>query len=71
MLLLDETILFAGDSLLGNGLELKSLGADEACYRAQVLPYIKDLDSEILVCPGHGEVSTLRNLWYKIEEYIG
>lgn len=71
MLLLDETILFAGDSLLGNGLELKSLGADEACYRTQVLPYIKDLEPDIPVCPGHGEVSTLSYLWNKIEQYIG
>lgn len=70
MLLLDEEILFAGDSLLGNGLELKSLGADEEAYKAQVLAYVCGMSPEMQVCPGHGEVRTLGDILGDITRYI-
>lgn len=70
MLLLDEELLFAGDSLLGNGLELKSLGADEEAYKVQVLSYACGLNPEIQVCPGHGEIRTLGDILGDITQYI-
>ena len=70
MLLLDEEILFAGDSLLGNGLELKSLGADEEAYKAQVLAYVCWMSPEMQVCPGDGEVRTLGDILGDITRYI-
>ena len=71
MLLMDEELLFAGDSLLGNGLELKSLGADEETFRTQVLPFAKSLPRETWVCPGHGEARRLGELLDMITQYIG
>lgn len=71
MLFVDDMLLFAGDSLLGNGLELKSLGADKKAYREQVLQYVRSLDQEILVCPGHGDLLKLGDVLDKIQQYIG
>lgn len=70
LLLLDGRLLFGGDSLLGNGLELKSLGADREAYCTEVLPYVHTLPSETIVCPGHGEITTLGELLPVIEAYI-
>ena len=70
MLLLDDDILFSGDSLLGNGLELKSLGADMQAYKELVLPFAKTLDPQVIVCPGHGEVTFLGDILQKIAAYI-
>lgn len=71
MLFVDDTLLFAGDSLLGNGLELKSLGADEEAYKEQVLRYAQELDRELVVCPGHGDTVKLGDVLDKIIRYIG
>ena len=70
MLLLDNVLLFAGDSLLGNGLELKSLGADEEAYKSQVLTYVRGLDQQLYVCPGHGDAANLDDILQKITRYI-
>lgn len=71
MLLLDAGLLFSGDSLLGNGMEIKSLGSDAESFKTRVLPYAKSLDPRILVCPGHGEPQELGEMLQKIVEYIG
>lgn len=70
LLLLDDHLLFGGDALLGNGLEIKSLGADKDAYRAEVLPYVRSLPEETVVCPGHGELTTLGKLLPVIEGYL-
>ena len=69
-LLLDGHVLFGGDSLLGNGLELKSLGADREAYCNEVLPFVRALPPEVILCPGHGEVTTLGEILPVIESYI-
>lgn len=70
MLLLDNALLFAGDSLLGNNLELKSLGADEKAYKRHVLSYAGELDKQLWVCPGHGDAVKLEDILQKITRYI-
>ena len=69
-LLFDEKLLFGGDSLLGNGLELKSLGADKEAYCSQVLSFVESLPHEMTVCPGHGEIAALGTLLKTIKAYI-
>lgn len=68
MLLIDDQYLFAGDSLLGNGMELRSIGADEAAYRQAVLAYVKQLKEDTRVFPGHGEEAGLT--WF-LERIVG
>ncbi len=70
LLLLDGQVLFGGDSLLGNGLELRSLGADREAYIRDVLPFVHTLSSGTILCPGHGEVTTLGEILPVIESYI-
>lgn len=68
MLLIDDQYLFAGDSLLGNGMELRSIGADKAAYRQAVLAYVKQLKEDTWVFPGHGDRAKLT--WF-LERIVG
>lgn len=68
---IDQYLLFPGDNLLGNGQELKSVGADPALYKERIFPWYEQLDQEkTLVFPGHGEVHRLS--WYldKVRSYL-
>lgn len=56
--LLRNRYMFTGDNLLGNGMELKSIGADrDALYRT--IKRYEELSEDIIVFPGHGEVDSL------------
>lgn len=65
MMQIDKKILFAGDSLLGNGMELRSVGASQKEYQRNIVGYVSQLDRDIMVCPGHGEIN---NLGYFVEK---
>lgn len=67
--LLDGKYLFSGDSLLGNGMELKSIGADGGHLRRTLASYAQ-LGGDTLVFPGHGEVNTLRFYFSKAGRYF-
>ena len=68
LLFLDNKILFAGDSLLGNGQELKSKGASAEIYKREVIALLKEKNPDMIVFPGHGESNTLKFFLEKIEE---
>jgi len=64
--LLDEKYLFAGDSLLGNGMELKSIGADKTAFRRTIESF-RQLGEDVLLFPGHGDIRPLRTYLTKAE----
>lgn len=68
--LLDQTVLFSGDNLLGNGQELKSIGANPKQF-AESLQYYESLQKKDRICvfPGHGEPDSLENYFVKIRNY--
>ena len=57
--ILDDQLLFSGDSLLGNGNEMRFWTSSVEDYRACVLGLTKSLDPDMTVCPGHGEPDRL------------
>ena len=60
--------LFCGDSLLGNGMELKSIGAQKALL-AQTLESYRKLPGTILLFPGHGDPAPLGDYLLKARKY--
>lgn len=66
LIVLDKSLLFAGDNVLGNGRELRDMEADEAGYRKKVRPLLERLGSETRVLPGHGESDMLARFWDKL-----
>ena len=63
-----DRYLFSGDSLLGNGMELKSIGADQAALAATLESY-RRLPGEILLFPGHGGPAPLADYFSKARKY--
>lgn len=66
LIMFDQKLLFTGDNLLGNGQELKSIDADKEGYAETVLPFLRHLNREVYVLPGHGEGNTLPYFLSKI-----
>lgn len=64
--LINGSILFAGDSLLGNGEEFRSIDSDIEIYKSVSLPkYICLLPCDITVFPGHGSPGKLLSILEK------
>ncbi len=59
-ILLDETILFSGDSLVTGYPTITRLpGGSKKDYSGITLPWLQSLDPSIMVYPGHGEKQSL------------
>lgn len=60
-ILLDKKYLFSGDSLVtGYPTVTRLPGGSKKEYGEITVPYLRSLDSEIMVYPGHGEAQLLR-----------
>ena len=60
--------LFSGDSLLGNGMELKSIGASQKAL-AKTLESYQKLPGEIALFPGHGDPGSLTDYLSKARKH--
>ena len=59
-ILVDEEILFSGDTLVtGHETILRLPGGSKKDFAGITLPYLESLDREIMVYPGHGEPQKL------------
>lgn len=59
-ILVDEKILFSGDTLVtGHETILRLPGGSKKDFAGITLPYLESLDREIMVYPGHGEPQKL------------
>lgn len=59
-ILVDEEILFSGDTLVtGHETILRLPGGSKKDFASITLPYLESLDREIMVYPGHGEPQKL------------
>lgn len=60
-ILMDGSVLFSGDSLVtGHPTITKLPGGSKKVYEEITLPYLRSLDPEIMVYPGHGEKQQLK-----------
>lgn len=58
--IMNDYFLFSGDSLLQKKeVVTKFFGGDLQAYKAVTIPFLKQLDSKIMVYPGHGKVFCL------------
>jgi len=67
-ILVDSRYLFAGDNLLGNGYELKSIDSDLILYKSSFDYYLTMKSKNILVFPGHGEAAPIEKFIKRIED---
>ena len=59
-ILIDDLVLFAGDSLLGNGQEFRSVDSNILKYKNITLPLYKELiNNDTMVFPGHGKPNNI------------
>ena len=59
-ILMDNTVLFSGDSLVtGHPTITRLPGGSKKEYKENTLPYLQSLNPEIMVYPGHGEKQSL------------
>ncbi len=66
-IIIDDSILFTGDSLLKDDpVVVKLPGGNRKDYNEYTVPYLKSLDEELMVYPGHGEGGVLKD--FKIGE---
>lgn len=62
-ILLDEKILFSGDSLVtGHPTILRLPGGSKKNFKMITIPFFESLDSELVVYPGHGEMQSLSSM---------
>lgn len=66
-ILVDNKYLFSGDNLLGNGMELKSIGSNSDKYIKTLKEYRRLSHESIVVFPGHGESDLLENYLDKLK----
>lgn len=60
-LIIDDNILFSGDSLLKNDpVVVKLPGGNRKQYNERTVPFLLELDKEMRVFPGHGEGGLLK-----------
>ena len=63
-ILVDEKILFSGDTLVtGHETILRLPGGSKKDFAGITLPYLESLDKEIMVYPGHGESQKLKRFF--------
>lgn len=63
-ILVDEEILFSGDTLVtGHETILRLPGGSKKDFASITLPYLESLDREIMVYPGHGEPQKLKRFF--------
>jgi hydroxyacylglutathione hydrolase len=63
-ILVDEKILFSGDTLVtGHETILRLPGGSKKDFAGITLPYLESLDREIMVYPGHGEPQKLKRFF--------
>lgn len=61
-ILLDDSAVFTGDTLLKNDPVITRLpGGDRNAYRQKTLPFLHSLPPDIYVYPGHGEAGMLKD----------
>lgn len=60
-IIMDHKILFSGDSLVtGHPTITRLPGGSKRTYQEITIPFLKSLDSEMMVYPGHGEPQKLK-----------
>ena len=60
-IIMDNKILFSGDSLVtGHPTITRLPGGSKKMYQEITIPFLKSLDSEMMVYPGHGEPQKLK-----------
>ena len=63
-ILVDEELLFSGDTLVtGHETILRLPGGSKKDFAGITLPYLESLDKEIMVNPGHGETQKLKQFF--------
>ena len=61
---LDDEILFSGDTLVTGYATITRLpGGDKRRFQEETLPYLRTLNPDIMVYPGHGEAQRLK-MWF-------
>lgn len=64
-ILFDEEILFSGDTLVtGHDTITRLPGGSKKDFMEKTIPFLKSLDGERMVYPGHGEPQRLREFKY-------
>lgn len=59
-MILDDKYLFTGDSLIpGNEIVTRFPGGSEKDYKLITRKFLEQLDKDLIVCPGHGEMQKL------------
>ncbi len=67
-ILFDEEILFSGDTLVtGHDTITRLPGGSKKDFAEKTIPYLKSLDGERMVYPGHGEPQRLKEYKYYCE----
>ena len=64
MVLLNEKMVFSGDTILNEDTFLKFQGGDEQSFSAVTLPLIHEIQPDALILPGHGKPFIKRE-WMK------
>lgn len=65
--LIDEKVVFTGDSLLSDGGTVTRLpGGNRSDFDRRVLPFFRQLSPDLLVLPGHGDPSRFGDLFDKL-----
>lgn len=68
-ILVDGRYLFTGDTLLGNGQELRSINSSETDYKLSLSKYSELNTLSVNVFPGHGEPKILEEIISIVKEY--
>ena len=62
-IILDKVFLFSGDTLLtGHDTIFRLPGGSKKDYEEITLPWMRTLDESLIVCPGHGDRQSLKQL---------
>ncbi len=65
-IMLDDKVLFTGDSMLGDGGTVTRLpGGNQPLFKQKTFEFLKTLNAELLVLPGHGEPGRLGDLFHR------
>lgn len=66
----EDKYLFGGDNILGNGNELAFNDANTEEYKNVCIPFFERFeDTDIIVCPGHGEMGSMKHFLDLIRSY--
>lgn len=69
MIFLDDAACFAGDNLLGNEQELKSIDSNREVFYEMLREIDGKYSDDLIVFPGHGDAGTYGNFKARIREY--